>query len=100
MSGSYTFHQVDHVLTISSLSFLLIMILLNEGTCLILAQQNAWFIAKDITETRALAIQGSDIQESHIAALFSAWEGKSQLAVVGAEILSEGTGRRLSKVST
>lgn len=49
---SDTFHGVVLVLPVSSLNSLLTMISLNKGTCLNLAQQNVWFIAKDKGEMR------------------------------------------------
>lgn len=69
-----------------------------KGQGLTLAPQNAWLraIAVDIS---MLVTQGSGIQDGNIFALFSEWEGKSQITVFGAGTLGEGAGRYLGKVS-
>lgn len=65
-----------------------------------LAQQNAQLRAKDGGAVSTLANWECGIREGKVSALFLAWEGKSQMAVVGAGMLGEGTGSCLGKVSS
>ena len=54
-------------------------------------------IANTVFKQRALAFWGTDIREGRRAALSSTWEGIGQMAVAGAGILSEDTGRCLGR---